>query len=113
LRQDVKELTALLRDDPVLEGLREALRANGFEPNEVLLAGFMEDEEENEYGAFVTPAGGVFEYERRTASSAPKVFTSLVRVRDVQDLINHRYPAIRVALEACGRVSRAKPQDTP
>ena len=105
LRQDVEELTEMLRTAPVLESLRQALRSYSFDPGNLLLAGFLEDEEENEYGAFVTPSGEVFEYERRTAFEAPCGFTSIIRVHDVQRLVTQRYPAVRVALTLCRRAS--------
>lgn len=76
----------MLRSAPVLEGLRQALRHAGFEPDLLLLAGSMADEEKIEFGAFVKAAGAIIEYARRAAFDAPGVVTSLVRVEDVEEL---------------------------
>lgn len=54
LRQEVEELTDLLRNDAVFAGLRDLLTDRGLLPSETLLAGFIESEDESMYGVFVT-----------------------------------------------------------
>jgi hypothetical protein len=90
LRLEVEELTAILRSAETLRGLREALLAEGLSPEAVLLAGFVEDEEENECGAIVTPDGRVYTYERSTASS-----NAAVRVSGVSGVAPRKFPLER------------------
>ncbi len=98
LRQEVAELTELLRTDPVLEALRDALRSKGFHAEQVMLAGFVEDEEEHEWGAIITGDGRVFLYERETRADSSG-FVSFEESSDVSTAIQ-LYPAVRVALES-------------
>lgn len=63
--QEVLELTAMLREEPVLADLREFLKRKRLDPRAYLLAGFMESVHGKEWGAVVTPGGVAFEYERR------------------------------------------------
>ena len=98
LRQEVKELTDLLRTDPVLEALRHSIRSKGFHVEQMMLAGFVEDEEEHESGALVTGDGRVFLYERETKLDSVG-FVSFDEPTDVSTAIR-LYPAVRVALES-------------
>lgn len=98
LEQEVDELTEMLRSDPSWEDLRKALSMRGFAADEVLLAGFMEDEENGEYGAIVTRSGQVYEYERDTGCDAPAGFKRFERVADPSKLSREAYPAVEVAL---------------
>ncbi len=98
LEQEVDELTEMLRNDASWEGLRNALAMRGFAADEVLLAGFMEDEADGEYGAIVTRSGQVYEYERDTGRNAPAGFTRFERVVDASKLSRDAYPAVEVAL---------------
>jgi hypothetical protein len=97
LQEEVQELTDLLRNDPEWEGLRKAFAQKGFSINEVLLAGFLEDEEWGEYGAFVTMAGDVYEYKRNTNPGASFEFTKLRRVKNPSKAIE-KYPAVEAAV---------------
>ena len=103
LEQEVQELTGMLRADPAWENLRQALTVKGFAAAEVLLAGFMEDEEGGEYGAIVTKSGEVYEYERDTRPNALIDFKRFNRVEDVGKLIRDMYPAVEVALRRVAR----------
>ena len=66
LRLEVEELTEMLRTDDVVEALRTSLRDRGLVIDDLLLAGFVEDEDEREWGAIVTKTGTIFLYERST-----------------------------------------------
>ena len=57
-RQEVEELTVLLRDDPEWEGLRRVLRRRRVHLSDTLLAAFQEDENGMEYGRWSPAAGG-------------------------------------------------------
>ena len=96
LRQEVKELTELFRRDPGWRDLRAAALAKGLPPDETLLAGFCEDEEGREYGAFVTRDGRVFEFVR-SADPGAKGFR---RFREQRDLVRavESHQAVRVAV---------------
>jgi len=66
LRLEVEELTEMLRTDDVVEALRTSLRDRGLVIDDLLLAGFVEDEDEREWGPIVTKTGTIFLYERST-----------------------------------------------
>jgi hypothetical protein len=57
LRQEVIELTDLMRNDSDFSDIREVVLAKGLPLNDTLLAGLIEGEEENRYGALVTSSG--------------------------------------------------------
>ena len=98
-RQEIEELTVLLRDDPKWEGLRRVLRRRGVRPSDTLLAAFMEDENGMEYGALVTGGGRVIEYHRRVGPPGrwPRVLAWRDRTGDPE--VVREYPQIPVALE--------------
>lgn len=102
LRQEVLELTALLREEDVLEDLREVLLRAGHRPSALLLGGFLEDAAGYEAGVLVSSQGAVFEFERDLAKSND--FKTFNAVQDPSTLL-HRYPALLVAIE----MSREKP----
>jgi hypothetical protein len=54
-RQEVCELTDLLRTDDSFADLRAALISKGVNPAEVVLAGLIESEEEDSYAVLVKP----------------------------------------------------------
>jgi hypothetical protein len=53
LRQEVRELTELLRTDVSFADLRGVLATRGLDPSHVLLAGLIEGEEEHQYGVLI------------------------------------------------------------
>jgi hypothetical protein len=55
LIQEVEELTDLLQNDEDWRDLHDLILAKGLDIQNILLAGFHEDEDENEYGVIVTP----------------------------------------------------------
>ncbi len=71
-RQEIEELTGLMRYDPDWADLRDVLTRKGLDPAQMLLAAFCEDEYRHEYGVIVTPEAKVYEYARRTASRRSK-----------------------------------------
>ena len=54
LREEVTELSDLLRTDDAFGDLRDLLAAHGLLVSETLLAGLIEGEDERRYGVFVT-----------------------------------------------------------
>jgi hypothetical protein len=104
LIQEVEELTELLRSDPAWNDLRQALRSKGVSIETCFLAGFLEDEAENEYGVVVTYAGEAFEFERSTRTGA-RGFNRWERTERIEELAEKAFPAVRAAL--------AMTRDTP
>jgi hypothetical protein len=99
LREEVAELTALLRDEEAggFADLRTALAAKGLDPERVLLCSFGEDDDEHEFGLILTSGAVFFEYERLTAREAPLVFTAW-RARNADASLRHDYVTIDAAL---------------
>jgi hypothetical protein len=95
LRQEVAELTALVRNDEIRSGLREALKRKGLSPSRILLAGYMEDEFHHEWGVIVTDELQIFDFERHTRSGR---FRKWREVADADELVND-FPAVPLALE--------------
>ncbi len=54
LRQEVEELTDMLRNDAAFADLRELLTDHGLVPSETVLAGLIEGEDESTYGVLLT-----------------------------------------------------------
>jgi hypothetical protein len=97
VRQEVEELTDLLRRSAEWRDLRQTLESRGIKPEDVLLATFYEDEEENEYGIFVNVDRRVFEYKRSTRRGAKPQFLQW-RERTGDEEILREYPQIVEAL---------------
>lgn len=97
LRQEVDELTRLLRHDRGWADLRLALKAKGVEPDEAILAGFMEDEEGNEFGVIVERNLTVYEYEQDTHSRS-RQFVKWRAVPNPSDLLDE-FPAVEIGIE--------------
>ena len=96
LKQEVEELTELLRHEEVLGDLRALLRKRGQEPAELLLAGLIENAEGSEGDVIVTPNGEVFEFERNVRQA--EGFSHWGKITDISELVA-KYPAILVALQ--------------
>jgi hypothetical protein len=101
LRQEVKELTDLLRNDPAFADLRELLTAHGLSPTETLLAGFIGSEDDSMYGVFVTGALGCVVFETGPAGD-------LFRWESTDDLDalaeDFRAVAVGVAMKRSGQI---------
>lgn len=106
-RQGVTELTTLLRNDPMLEDLRQVLRRRRLRPEETLLASLMENGDGIQVGALVTGDGRVIEYERRIDlhRRGPRVLRWRDRTNDPLALVDH--PQLRVALMMRGTATGA------
>lgn len=97
LRQELQELTGLLRQDPNWEDLRAALQSQSLTPQDVLLISFDEDETGGEHGAFLRVRDrALFEYQRSTASAAPAVFSLLRQLQP--GVATGEYPQLVEAL---------------
>ena len=98
LRQEVQELTDLLRRDPDWEDLRATLKSQDLRPIDVLLISFSEDETGGEHGAFVRVRDRtVFEFQRSTDSSVRGVFL-LWRALEPGTKVIREYPQLVEAL---------------
>jgi len=65
-KQEILELTELLKNNPEWEDLRNVLSKKGINIKCVALVSFIEDEEENEYGILVSKDIKVIQYLRTT-----------------------------------------------
>lgn len=63
LRQEVNELTNLLHLSPEWSDTRNAILNKGLSLREVVLAGFYEDESENQYGCLVINANEIISFQ--------------------------------------------------
>lgn len=99
LRQEVEELTELLRTSPRWKDLRDILAKTGFSCNDVLLAGLFESEDWLEWGAIVTKQGKVYRYERNTKPMTPAEFNYFKCVRNIEKFAREWHPAVKVALQ--------------
>lgn len=102
LRQEVGELTALLRNDEDWADVRIALESKGLPANKVVLAGFMEDARENEFGVVITGELKVFEYQRDT-SGDPRRFVGWHAVDNPRDLLD-TFPAVEFGMVLASRL---------
>jgi len=95
LKQEVVELTEMLRSEEVLEDLRALLHGSGINPQEVLLAGFLENADGFEGGVLITEEREIFNFERTVTQSGFSVFQSV----DDATVLFDTYPALPVALD--------------
>ena len=95
-KQEILELTELLKEDEGWEDLRNVLVLKGFDLTQILLVSFMEDEEENEYGVIVTKELRVIEYSRSTKNGEENIDSF-----DSKDITNemNKYPQTLVAID--------------
>jgi hypothetical protein len=103
LRQEVEELTQLLREDAAWGDLRSALESKGLSSDRVVLAGFMEDEEANEFGVIVTDTLETFEYQRDTSGDSD-CFVVWRAVANPRELLG-TFPAVEYGRELARRLS--------
>jgi hypothetical protein len=108
LRQEVQELTQLLRSDPAWEDLRGALSTAGFTSAQVVLLAFYEDETGHEYGLLLTAASEFMEFKRSTSIHPEPAFAMLRVVSFTSDL-STQYPTASVGLavlrDLCARTT--------
>ena len=99
LRKDVEKYTHQLRTNPLLEDLRQALGKHGFAAEEILLAGYLENEEGVAVGAIVSSDKKVYEFEHHDSQGT--VLARFDEVSDPQSISSYIY-AVNVALELAG-----------
>ena len=97
-KEEILELTELLRDDEEWTDIREILIKKGFDLHKIVLVSFMEDEVENEYGVIITNDMIIYEYERSTQRGKNPMDS--FKIKDITDDKNERdnYPQISVAI---------------
>lgn len=98
LRQEVLELTSMLKDEEGFADVRRLLGEHGLDRATVLLAGFLEDEEGWEGGVIVTPQRDVYVYERNSDTNDVERWE---QIADPSSLLD-TYPAVLTALEMTG-----------
>ena len=94
LNQELKELTSLLHSDPEWNDIRRAIRSKGVDPLAAQLAGFCEDETENQYGCLVVNAREVISFQL-----GPDGEVSVWRKEQDVGVALKEWPALRVALQ--------------
>ena len=98
-KQEVLELTELLRDDEEWEDLRDILTEKGFNLSQIVLVSFMQDDEENEYGVIVTKDIQIIEYSKLTQHEKNNIdIFKLKNITNEKDKIN-KYPQIPIAID--------------
>ena len=98
-KQEVLELTELLRNDEDWQDLRNILTRNGFNISRIALVSFMEDDEENEYGVIVTKDIKISEYSRSTQNGKNSEDNFIIKdITNEKDKID-KYPQISVAID--------------
>ncbi len=97
LRQEVRELTELLRNEAGWADLRAALASKNLSPENLVLAGFFEDSDGNEFGVLITSNEEIIEYERKT-DGRPDEFTKWRAVADASELLS-TFPAVEFGRE--------------
>jgi hypothetical protein len=93
LRLEVEELAELLRTDQGMADLRAALTTRHLRPEDVVLGGLLETEEETMYGVFVNRAGECTVFKILGDGQVVR----WERVEDPSSLAD-KYPAINVAV---------------
>ena len=98
-KQEILELTELLRSDEDWEDLRNILIENGANLEQIALVSFIEDEEENDYGVIVTKDIKIIKYLRTTQNGKNKGDNfKLKDITNEKEEIN-KYPQIYVAID--------------
>lgn len=97
-KQEVLELTELLRNNEEWGDLREILIEKGFNLSQIALVSFIEDDEENEYGVIVTKDIKTIEYSRSTQNG--KNNADNFKIKDITNEKNeiNKYPQIDAAI---------------
>lgn len=97
--REIEELTDLLRNNEEWSDLRGILDVKGFDPDELLLASFIEDEDEYEYGVFVTNDKKIYEYKRSTAEGEnSEQYFECVDCTSSKE-VELKYPQVAIAIQ--------------
>ncbi|MFQ9546394.1 MAG: hypothetical protein ACLR02_15415 [Clostridium sp.] len=98
-KQEVLELTELLKNDEEWEDLRNILIQKGFNLSKTVLVSFVEDDKGNEYGVIVTKDIQIIEYSKLTQHEKNNIdIFKLKNITNEKDKIN-KYPQIPIAID--------------
>jgi hypothetical protein len=94
LRQEVTELTDLMREDSDFADIRQILAARSLPPDDTLLAGLISGDDDSQYGVLITGAGQCVLFETDPRGS-------LIRWEDVDDIarLENDFAAVAVGVE--------------
>lgn len=98
-RKEIEELTEYLRVDEEWAKLRNILIKKNFNVQNLYLVSFVEDEEDNEYGAFVTKEKDVFEYSILTRVEEGDLDNFTYKKLNDSQYIFNTYPQVKIAFE--------------
>jgi hypothetical protein len=94
LRQEVTELTELMREDSDFADIRTILSAQGLPPGETLLAGLISGEDDRQHGVLIADAGQCVLFETDARGT-------LIRWETVDDIarLENDFDAVAVGVE--------------
>ena len=97
LRQEIEELTTALKNKRDFKELKQCLKEKGIKADDLILAGFMEDEYLNQYGAIITPALEIIDFQIDLTGGKTRIVSwrSIPHARDLLDA----YRAIEIGFE--------------
>lgn len=93
-RQEIIELTELLNTDENWADLKSILISAGIDLSKTVLASFMEDDEENEYGVIVSKDLTIYSYSRNINIGN----LELTDITRNEDELN-KYPQVAIAVK--------------
>lgn len=94
LEQEVQELTALLRTNTALKGLRNQLEERGLNPNKCIMGGFYEDEHDNQFGMIITDKKELYYFDINWRTEKLKKWER----RESADSFTEDFAAARIAV---------------
>jgi hypothetical protein len=102
LRQEVTELTDLMREDSDFADIREILAAQGLPPDDTLLAGLITSGDNRQYGVLITDAGQcvLFETDARGTLILWETVDDIARLENDFDAV-----AVGVEMKRNGEIS--------
>lgn len=95
-KQEILELTELLKNDEEWEDLRNILNEQNIDLKHIALVSFTEDEEENEYGIIIFKDLKIIEYSRFTGYGDNNF--CIIDITSDKEEIN-KYPQIGIAID--------------
>lgn len=98
LRQEVRELTDLLRHADSLADLRDTLTARGLAASETILAGLIEGVDESRYGVILTASQGCVLFE-----TAPDGSLTRWEIIEEPDTLTSSFQAVSVGISMVKR----------
>ena len=102
LRQEVTELTDLMREDSDFADIRKILAAQGLQPEDTLLAGLITGGDDRQYGVLITGAGQcvLFETDARGTLILWETVDDIARLENDFDAV-----AVGVEMKRNGEIS--------